>query len=162
MQFAGFKATLGTLDSIVGHVPTDGPLVIVTASFEGKATRPPPFVPSTRILIYPPGHTGEPADNAAHFFEWLQNLKGSELAGVKYSVFGCGNRDWVRTFQRVPTVIDDLLAERGAKRMQERGVGDAQAAEFFQAFDEWEAQLWKALSEVSPSQGLWCGPRPRL
>ncbi|KAH9899295.1 fatty acid hydroxylase [Cubamyces lactineus] len=120
----GFKATLGTLDSIVDHVPTDGPLVIVTASFEG-----------------------EPADNAAHFFEWLQNLKGSEMAGVKYSVFGCGNRDWVRTFQRVPTIIDDLLAERGAKRMQERGVGDAQAAEFFQIFDEWEAQLWKALAE---------------
>lgn len=32
----GFKATLGILDSIVEHVPTDGPLIIVTASFEGK------------------------------------------------------------------------------------------------------------------------------
>ncbi|KAI0631143.1 fatty acid hydroxylase [Trametes polyzona] len=120
----GFKASLGTLDSITEHVPTDGPLVVVTASFEG-----------------------EPADNAAHFFEWLQNLKGSELSGARFAVFGCGNRDWVRTYQRVPQVIDALLEERGGKRLCERGAGDAQAAEFFQVFDEWEAKLWKALAE---------------
>ncbi|KAI0356058.1 fatty acid hydroxylase [Trametes cingulata] len=120
----GFKASLGTLDSITEHVPTDGPLVIVTASFEG-----------------------EPADNASHFFEWLQSLKGNEMENVKYAVFGCGNRDWVRTYQRVPTIIDAILEERGAKRVHERGAGDAQAAEFFQVFDEWEAQLWTKVAE---------------
>ncbi|CDO70377.1 hypothetical protein BN946_scf184999.g17 [Trametes cinnabarina] len=112
----GFKASLETLDSAVARLPTDGPVIIVTASFEG-----------------------EPADNAAHFVEWLQNLKDYETNNVKYAVFGCGNRDW--TYQRVPTLIDDLLHEHGARRLQERGAGDAQAAEFFQAFDEWEAQL---------------------
>ncbi|KAI0819916.1 fatty acid hydroxylase [Trametes gibbosa] len=120
----GFKARLGTLDSISEHVPTDGPLIIVTASFEG-----------------------EPADNAAHFFDWLQSSKGKEAEGVKYSVFGCGNRDWARTYQRVPKLIDALLEERGGKRLHERGSGDAQTAEFFQDFDEWEAQLWKALAK---------------
>jgi cytochrome P450/NADPH-cytochrome P450 reductase len=35
MSYPGFRATLGTLDSAVGHLPTDGPVVIVTASFEG-------------------------------------------------------------------------------------------------------------------------------
>ncbi|OSC96348.1 fatty acid hydroxylase [Trametes coccinea BRFM310] len=119
----GFKAILGTLDSFVGRVPIDGPVVIVTASFEG-----------------------EPADNAAHFVEWLQNLTGDEIAGAKYAVFGCGNRDWVRTYQKVPRLVDDLLHERGGRRLQERGAGDAQAAEFFQVFDEWEAQLWKTLA----------------
>ncbi len=116
---------MGTLDSITQHVPTDGPLVIVTASFEG-----------------------EPADNAAHFVEWLQNLKGAEFDGLKYAVFGCGNRDWVRTFQRIPKLIDGVLEERGGKRLLERGVGDAQAAEFFEVFDEWEAELWKTLAKV--------------
>ncbi|KAI9067866.1 fatty acid hydroxylase [Trametes sanguinea] len=119
----GFKADLGTLDSFTGRVPTDGPVVIVTASFEG-----------------------EPADNAAHFVEWLQNLKGNEMAGVQYALFGCGNREWVRTYQRVPRLVDDLLHERGGRRLQERGAGDAQAAEFFQVFDEWEAQLWETLA----------------
>ncbi|KAI0763071.1 flavoprotein-like protein [Trametes elegans] len=101
----GFKSMVGTLDSIAGHVPTDGPLVIVTASFEGG-----------------------PADNAAHFFEWMQHLQGNELEG------------------RIPKTIDKVLEERGSKRLHERGVGDALATEFFEAFDEWEAQLWKTLS----------------
>ena len=92
--------------------------------------------------------TGEPADNAAHFFEWLQSLQGNELAGTRFAVFGCGNRDWVRTFQRVPRVVDELLAARGGVRLLARGVGDAQAADFFEAFDEWEARLWEALAKV--------------
>lgn len=32
----GFRATLGTLDSATERIPTDGPVIIVTASFEGK------------------------------------------------------------------------------------------------------------------------------
>ena len=72
---------------------------------------------------------------------------------MKYAVFGCGNRDWVRTFQRIPTLVDDVLAARGGTRLVERGVGDAQAAEFFEAFDAWEAELWGTLAKVSCP---WC------
>ena len=79
----------------------------------------------------------------------MQTLKGSALADVKYAVFGCGNRDWVRTFQRVPRVVDELLGARGGTRLLERGVGDAQAADFFEAFDEWEGRLWETLAKVS-------------
>lgn len=32
----GFKASLDTLDSATNHLPTDGPIIIVTASFEGN------------------------------------------------------------------------------------------------------------------------------
>ncbi|KAH9948045.1 bifunctional P-450/NADPH-P450 reductase [Amylocystis lapponica] len=88
----------------------------------------------------------EPADNAAHFVEWLSNLKGGELPGVKYGVFGCGNRDWQATFQRIPKLCDSLLAERGAARVIPRGEGDAGSAEFFEAFNKWEAQVWETLT----------------
>ncbi|KAH9931026.1 cytochrome P450 [Amylocystis lapponica] len=118
----GFRATISTLDSVAERLPTDGPVIVITASFEG-----------------------EPADNAAHFVEWIKSLKGSELANVSYGVFGCGNRDWVRSFQRIPALIDSVLAERGARRLVARGVGDASSAEFFEAFDEWEATLWETL-----------------
>ena len=83
----------------------------------------------------------------------MQTLKGSALADAKYAVFGCGNRDWVRTFQRIPTLVDDVLAARGGTRLVERGVGDAQAAEFFEAFDEWEGRLWETLAKVSTRGG---------
>jgi cytochrome P450 / NADPH-cytochrome P450 reductase len=32
----GFKATIGTLDSVAENLPRDGPVIIVTASFEGR------------------------------------------------------------------------------------------------------------------------------
>ena len=57
------------LDGATANVPTEQPVIIVTPSYEG-----------------------EPPDNAAHFVEWLRGLKVNELEGVKYAVFGCGNR----------------------------------------------------------------------
>ncbi|GJE90389.1 bifunctional P-450/NADPH-P450 reductase [Phanerochaete sordida] len=120
----GFRASIATLDSAAGHLPTDGPLAVVTASYEGQ-----------------------PADNAAHFVAWLSALDGEPLAGAAHAVFGCGNHDWALTYQRVPTLVDDALAARGAKRILARGEGDAGAGDFFEAFDRWEARLWEALSK---------------
>ena len=108
------------------RLPTDGPILIVTASFEG-----------------------EPADNAKHFVAWLESVKSADaFAKVKYGVFGCGNHDWVKTFQRIPTLIDDKLKEHGAIRLVDRGVGDAGGANFFDSFDQWETKVWEKLEQV--------------
>ena len=85
-------------------------------------------------------------------------MQGNEMEGVRYTVFGCGNSEWARTYQRIPKTIDKVLEERGGKRLHERGVGDALAAEFFEAFDEWEAQLWKTLSNVRICTRPWSCP----
>ena len=57
--------------------------------------------------------TREPADNAAQFVGWLQSLPadGADglLKGVHYAVFGCGNREWARTYQRIPILCDQIL-----------------------------------------------------
>ena len=123
---SGFRASLGTLDSATEHLPKDGPILIVTASFEGQ-----------------------PADNAKHFVEWLENVQDAAFSGIKYAVFGCGNKDWVNTYQRIPTLIDRVLGEHGAKRLVDRGEGDAAAAEFFESFDKWERAVWETLGAVS-------------
>nr|BAL05197.1 cytochrome P450 [Phanerodontia chrysosporium] len=121
----GFKAVIGTLDSAAGHLPSDGPVVVVTASFEGQ-----------------------PADNAAHFVSWLSALNGSELADVSFAAFGCGNRDWASTYQRIPTLCDDTMAARGGKRHAPRGEGDAGSSDLFESFEHWEAGLWEALQKT--------------
>ncbi|KAF8998906.1 cytochrome P450 oxidoreductase OrdA-like protein [Hymenopellis radicata] len=123
----GFAAKIGTLDSITGHLPTDGPVVIVTASFEGRC---------------------QPADNAARFVDWISHLEGQQLAGVKYTVFGCGNSEWVQTYQRIPKLCDSLIEEHGGERLLSRGEGDASQGQFFQIFDEYEGKLWETLSTV--------------
>ncbi|KAJ7187242.1 fatty acid hydroxylase [Mycena filopes] len=120
----GFRPSVGTLDSALGKVPKDGPVIIITASFEG-----------------------EPADNAARFIDWLRNIDGNELEGCRFAVFGCGNSDWTTTFQKIPTLCDELFEKRGGTRLVARGSGDAGSGDFFQKFDEFEAGMWEALSK---------------
>lgn len=66
----GFSAQTNSLDSATQNIPKNDPVVFITASYEGQ-----------------------PPDNAAHFFEWLSGLKGNNLKGVNYAVFGCGHRE---------------------------------------------------------------------
>ncbi|KAG9104908.1 hypothetical protein FRC07_009683, partial [Ceratobasidium sp. 392] len=120
----GFRATIGTLNSVTGNIPTDGPVVIITASFEG-----------------------EPADNAGHFVEALTQSSDSDLKNVSFAVFGAGNRDWAHTYQRIPILIDATLEKRGANRLLERGEADAGGDTFTQSFEEWEEKLWDTLSK---------------
>lgn len=42
----GFRAAIGTLDSAAGRIPRDGPVVLVTASFEGAR---PPLLPAVPV-----------------------------------------------------------------------------------------------------------------
>jgi cytochrome P450 / NADPH-cytochrome P450 reductase len=71
-----FRARVDTLDSAVDKVPKGEPVVMISSSYEGQ-----------------------PPDNAAHFVNWLSNLEGQKkLEGVKYAVYGCGNRMCSRHF----------------------------------------------------------------
>ncbi|KAL2059809.1 hypothetical protein VTL71DRAFT_10193 [Oculimacula yallundae] len=120
----GYHAQVEPLDSAVDKLPKDQPIVLISSSYEGQ-----------------------PPDNAAHFFEWLQSLEGSSnLKGVKYAVFGCGNRDWVSTFHRVPKLLNSGLQDHGATQIAEMGLGDVAAGDIFNDFDKWQDEkLWPAL-----------------
>jgi cytochrome P450 / NADPH-cytochrome P450 reductase len=66
----GFEAHVDPLDAAVRKVPKEGPVVMISSTYEGR-----------------------PPDNAAHFITWLGSLEGNDgLAGVKYAVFAVGNR----------------------------------------------------------------------
>ncbi|KAH7105038.1 cytochrome P450 [Auriculariales sp. MPI-PUGE-AT-0066] len=124
----GFNAIVETLDSASSNLPTDGPVVILSSSFEG-----------------------EPPDNARRFIKFIEGqsqTSNKTLSRVKYIVFGCGNHDWVQTYQRVPRLVDDLLEKCGAQRLMHRGEADAGSNAFFDAFDLWEEQLWVALKKI--------------
>lgn len=120
----GFKVTdLAPLDTANQNLPKDRPVVIVTASYEGL-----------------------PPSNAAHFVSWIESLKGNELEGVSYAVFGCGHHDWVQTFHRIPKLVDSTLEQRGATRLIPLGTTDAAEGDMFSDFETWEDEsLWPAL-----------------
>ncbi|CAF1114205.1 unnamed protein product [Adineta steineri] len=123
----GFNATIATLDSAIGSLPCDRPIIIVTASYEGK-----------------------PCDNAKQFVAYLESKP--ELK-INYAVFGAGHHDWVTTYQKIPTYIDDMIEKAGGTRIIKRGVGDA-AGDFFGEFEAWKENLFQVLRKTLGFQNV--------
>ena len=121
----GFDVSISWLDDYVGKLPTGGAVVIVTASYNGT-----------------------PPDNAVAFYRWLgDGLAPNALAGVRYAVFGAGDRNWASTYQAVPRFLDEKLAAYGAQRMFDRGEGNARD-DLDAHFQAWQATLWPAVGTV--------------
>ncbi|KAF4472142.1 hypothetical protein FALBO_950 [Fusarium albosuccineum] len=122
----GFHVTkIDCLDTANGNLPTDQPVVIVTTSYEGQ-----------------------PPDNAGHFVAWLEksDQETKPLKDVSYAVFGCGHKDWVQTFHRIPKLVDGTLENLGATRLVDLGLTDVSENMVFSDFETWEDNiLWPAL-----------------
>lgn len=133
----GFNAHVDTLDSSISALAEENATVIITASYEGQ-----------------------PPDNAIKFVEWLKSTEEGSLSKAKYAVFGVGNREWVSTYQRVPTTVDDELLRKGANQLVKRGIADVSDGDIFNAFDKWTDELlWPAIdggktSTASDASGL--------
>lgn len=121
---SGMSATVATLDSCL-QLPTDRPIILVTASYEGK-----------------------PCDNAKQFAAYLESKPN--LEGVKFAVFGAGHHDWVQSYMHVPRHFESLLIENGAKPLIPRGEGDV-AGDFVGEFEAWKEDLMTAIVGASAS-----------
>ena len=107
------------------------------------------------MVIVTASYEGHPTDNAKQFVAWLEELQPDSLKGVKFAVFGCGNKDWARTYQAIPKRIDERLQKAGAERLVERGEADARG-DFFGDFDRWYASFWDTIGTASARK---CGRR---
>lgn len=134
----GYVPSLGPLDSAVGSLSKEGAVLIVTASYEGR-----------------------PPDNAQKFAEWLDTLPADALKGVRYAVFGCGNKDWARTYQAIPKQVDQKLEAAGAQRLKERGEANARG-DFFGDFDRWYEGFWQQIGSAFGQEARATGPMPLL
>lgn len=107
-QLADEAAALGCatgvapLDAYAGALPTDHPVIVVAASYNGR-----------------------PTDDAQQFVAALDEAPDGSLDGAVHAVLGVGDRNWAATYQHVPTRIDDRLAALGAERLCERAAADA-------------------------------------
>ncbi|MFF7995807.1 bifunctional cytochrome P450/NADPH--P450 reductase [Kitasatospora xanthocidica] len=108
----GCDTEIAPLDAYADGLPTDRPVVITAASYNGQ-----------------------PTDDAAAFVRRLQedgvgdggagSVGGSPAEGVQYAVLGIGDRTYAATYQRVPALIDDRLAALGGTRLLARAEADA-------------------------------------
>lgn len=145
----GFLAEIRDLDSATNALPKNGPVIIITSSYEG-----------------------EPPDNATRFCQWLKESGPSSMDKVQYTVFGCGHReylnqtemneladdligDWSQTFHRVPKLVDGLMTDLGAQRIAPFGSADAAKGDMYGDFEDWlDNSLWKSLSPDSAVEPL--------
>ena len=67
---------------------------------------------------------GDVPDNAKALYEALCKQK-PDLAGVRYGVFGLGDRTYAETFNFGGKRFDEILTELGARRIGERHTHDA-------------------------------------
>lgn len=117
----GCETEVAPLDAYAGGLPTDRPVVITAASYNGR-----------------------PTDDATAFTARLEDTQ--DLTDVSYAVLGVGDRNWAATYQQVPTRIDDRLAELGATRLLQRAAADA-SGDLTGAVRDFTARLRIALLE---------------
>ncbi|SFM80063.1 cytochrome P450 / NADPH-cytochrome P450 reductase [Pseudonocardia ammonioxydans] len=164
-----FGSNLGTAEDIAGRIARD-------AADRGYAARTAPLDSATRdlpatgaVVIVSASYNGTPPDNAAAFCAWLRDeaTPPGAATGVRFTVFGCGNRDWASTYQAVPTLIDERLAALGGTRVHPRGEGDARG-DFDGRYAAWAGGLWDDLATAldlgtrAAAAPAAAGPRLRL
>ncbi|MFF3876459.1 cytochrome P450 [Streptomyces sp. NPDC001978] len=121
---SGFGTTLVGLDELGDNLPTEGLLVVVASSYNGKAP-----------------------DNAQRFDDLLAaGLPEGSLSNVRFALLGAGNTQWVATYQAFPKRIEEGLLAAGATRVIERGIADA-AGDFDGMATRWMDTLWTTLAD---------------
>lgn len=128
----GFETVVRSMDEsfLGGHLPEDKVIVIVTATYNGRA-------PDTAIEV-------ERAIDAGRF-------EGADWAGSRFAVLGIGNSQWPN-YQYFPKRIDAAMEATGATRLLPRAEADGQG-DFDGAVAGFVRDLWKALgSEAAPSE----------
>ncbi|XP_059147602.1 NADPH--cytochrome P450 reductase-like [Physella acuta] len=85
---------------------------------------------------------GDPTDNAQEFHEYLAN-GGESLAGIRFAVFGLGNKTYEH-YNSMGKFVDKRLEELGAERVFELGLGDDDA-NIEEDFVTWKEKFWPAV-----------------
>lgn len=118
------------------------------------------------VFITSTAGQGEFPQNGKPFWDAIKDSTELDLASVRYSVMALGDSHyWPRKEDRVyynkpGKDLDRLLANFGATRLADIGLGDDQDPDGYQTgYQEWEPKLWEALG-VANVEGLPEEPPP--
>lgn len=124
----GFDAHVQEMDAAINKLSRDIPTIVITSSYEG-----------------------EPPDNALQFAQALRGPSELNMEGVKYAVFGCGNKDWHDTFHRIPKLVDSMMQTHGGQRIASIGLSDVSKGSPMADFETWlDNTLLPELKRTSP------------
>ncbi|MEQ1548208.1 MAG: cytochrome P450 [Chakrabartia sp.] len=130
----GFETNVRSMDDAIGTLPEDRVIVIVTATYNGKA-------PDNGVKV-------EAALDTGMFDDAL-------WPDTKFAVLGIGSSQWPN-YQAFPRRIDAAMAATGAQRLVARGEADTNG-DFDGAVGGFLKNLWAALGsngEEAKASGL--------
>ena len=141
----GLKTTVMAMEDYpVEDLPTEENIVIVTST----------------------AGQGEFPQNGKPFWDAIKDSTELDLASVRYSIMALGDSHyWPRKEDKVyynkpGKDLDRVLANFGATRLADIGLGDDQDPDGYQTgYQEWEPKLWEALG-VANVEGLPDEPPP--
>jgi cytochrome P450/NADPH-cytochrome P450 reductase len=118
-----FEVTVLPMDRATENLPQNGPVVIISPSYEGKAP-----------------------DNAKKFMSWLEAASDKKvLEGVNFAVFGVGNSEWSQTYHRIPKRVDEIMPELGANRIQPADFIDVKE-DIVGPWEDWKENFMSTIS----------------
>lgn len=128
----GFDVVVRSMDESLrgGNAPEDRVVVIVTATYNGRA-------PDSAMAVE------QALDDGA--------FEGADWRGARFAVLGIGNSQWPN-FQAFPRRVDTAIEATGATRLLPRTEADGQG-DFDGTVATFVRDLWRALgSEAEPSE----------
>ena len=138
-----FATMTGNAESLANRVhdrATANGLPSVLVNLAG--TRPDELSGWTRaVFVVSTWGDGEPPADACDFWYDLEKAR-LDLSGLRYAVFGLGDRDY-QNYNAFARVLDERLSALGAKRILDRAEADL---DFEDAYLAWENHIVPALS----------------
>ena len=130
----GFEARTLSLDEAIDTLPEDRVIVVVTATYNGRA-------PDSALAV-------EAAIDGGRFAE-------AKWPETRFAVLGIGNSQWPN-YQAFPRKVDEALRATGAQRLCARGEANGDG-DFDAGVAAFLKDLWSALGakgEAAPTGGL--------
>ncbi len=101
---------------------------------------------------------GDPPDNAANFWSWLQSDAAPRLESLQFAVLGLGDKNYSE-FCGAAKKFDSRLENLGARRLVPRGECDA---DYETAAKNWVDGLWEKLQVSAVANGAATNGHTRL
>jgi len=121
----GLVCSKAPLDALSGSSPIDLP--------KGEAGL---------VLVVTSTYNGQPPDNSKAFDAWMSSSAASEhMQGVRFAVFGCGNRQWAATYMAFAQKIQDTFESLGGECLAPFGQGDMDTGGAEMSFLSWYLEV---------------------
>lgn len=101
------------------------------------------------VVLITSTYNGRPPNNALKFDAWLDTPAAADaLKGVRFAIYGCGNKQWAATYMKFPRRIQECFEQFSAEPLVAMGEGDMDGGEVELSFARWDVSTKIAILQA--------------